>query len=139
MTVATPSGPPLDQATIEELRRLQIEYDNPAFIQELVAIFKTNAPSRMLTLREAIERRDRNGLEHLAHTLKSNCGMLGAARMATYCAELEQAGEQGNFDRAAALLADAEAEFARVLEAVENLGPEPGPGTRDPGSGKTGR
>ncbi|MEW5984965.1 MAG: Hpt domain-containing protein [Acidobacteriota bacterium] len=116
-----PQGPALDPATIGELHRLQAEYAKPAFIRELVAIFKANAPGRMHAIREAIQQSDRGGLEHVAHTLKSNCGMLGALRMAALCAELEAAGEQGGFDRAAALLPEAEGEFARVLAAVDEL------------------
>lgn len=111
----------LDPATIAELHRLQAESAKPTFITELVQIFKVNAPGRMAAVREAITQRDRSSLEHLAHTLKSNCGMLGALRMAGLCAEFERAAEENDFDRAAAVLPDAEAEFARVLAAVEQL------------------
>lgn len=120
------SDPVLDPAVIDELRRLQSDQGNPAFLTELVSIFKANAPSRMAAAREAIANRDRGALEHIAHTLKSNCGMLGAARMAALCAEFEKAADQEDFARAAALLPEAEAEFSRVLAAVEQLcGQEP--------------
>ncbi len=124
------SGPVLDSATIAELRRLQAEYGKPAFLTELVSIFTTNAPGRMTAIRAAIEQRDPHALEHVSHTLKSNCGMLGALRMSALCASFEEAAAAADFTRAAALLPEAEAEFARVLAAVERLA-----GIRDPGSG----
>jgi len=113
--------PVLDSDAISELRRAQAECGNPAFVQQLVAIFRTNAPSRMEQIREAIARGDGRRLEYVAHTLKSNCAMLGAIRMAAYCAEFEQYGERAAFDAAARLLDQAQVELARVLEAVEQL------------------
>ena len=118
---ADPVGPALDPATVDELRRLQAEYGKPAFLAELASIFTTNAPGRMTAIRAAIEQRDRHALEHVSHTLKSNCGMLGALRMSALCAGFEEAAAAADFTRAAGLLPEAEAEFARVLAAVEQI------------------
>jgi len=114
-------SPALDTQTIDQLRRLQVEYANPQFLHQLVQIFTTNAPRRMEQIRTAIAARDNRALEHTAHTLKSNCAMLGASRMAGYCHELENHGEQGAFDEARAVLARAEAEFPRVMEELGAL------------------
>jgi HPt (histidine-containing phosphotransfer) domain-containing protein len=118
----------LDPDTVAELRRAQQHYDNPTFIRQLVEIFRENAPAKMARLREAVARRDPSALERVAHTLKSNCGMLGATAMAGMCARLEDAGGRAAFSEAEAVLGEAEREFPRVLEAVEGLGdatPEP--------------
>lgn len=111
----------LAPAVIAELRQAQQDYGNPAFIRQLVEMFQANAPVRMVKIRQAIAGLDARGLEQVAHTLKSNCGMLGATRMADHCAAFEACGERAAFDEAALLLADAEGEFKRVLGALADL------------------
>jgi HPt (histidine-containing phosphotransfer) domain-containing protein len=113
--------PALDEQIVRDLRRLQAEYANPQFLQQLVQIFTANAPRRMEQIRAAIAATDARALEHTAHTLKSNCAMLGASRMAAYCHDLERHGEAGAFVEAREVLALAEAEFPRVIEAVGAL------------------
>ena len=112
----------LDPERVAELRRAQQHYDNPTFIRQLVELFRENAPARMAQLREAVAGRDALAIERAAHTLKSNCGMLGATRLAHACARLEEAGGESAFGEAERVLAEAEREFPRVLEAVTELG-----------------
>jgi HPt (histidine-containing phosphotransfer) domain-containing protein len=111
----------LDPAAIAELRRAQEHFGNPAFINRLVGLFTQNAPEKMDRIREAVAARDRLALERVAHTLKSNCAFLGAAGMAGVCARLEDAGTRGDFEDAACALAEAEALFPAVLQAVAAL------------------
>jgi len=111
----------LDPERVAELRRAQQHYDNPAFIRQLVELFRENAPARMAQLRQAVAGRDAMTLERAAHTLKSNCSMLGAMKMADACARLEEAGGRSAFDDAERVVEEAEREFPRVLEAVEKL------------------
>jgi HPt (histidine-containing phosphotransfer) domain-containing protein len=117
----TAGTPALDTQTVDDLRRLREEYSNPQFLHQLVQIFMANAPRRMEQIRSAIADRDSRVLEHAAHTLKSNCAMLGASRMAGYCQVLERQAEQGAFDEARLVLAQAEAEFPRVMEELAAL------------------
>ena len=112
----------LDPGIVAELRRAEQHYDNPTFIRQLVDLVRQNAPARMVQLREAVAGRDAMTLERAAHTLKSNCSMLGAMKMADACARLEEAGGRSAFDEARRVLEEAEAEFPRVLEAVAELG-----------------
>ncbi len=115
------TSPVLDSTTIESLRRLQEESANPEFLRQLVQIFKTNAPKRLEQIRAAILARDGRLLEHAAHTLKSNCSMLGASRMAAYCFALEGHGERGEFEDARLVMERAEGEFLRVMGEVDAL------------------
>jgi HPt (histidine-containing phosphotransfer) domain-containing protein len=112
---------PLDARTIQELRRLQVEYGNPDFLNQLVKMFLENAPRRMGQIGEAIGRTDASTLEHVAHTLKSNCAMLGASRMAAMCAELEKLGEAETLSEAQTIYQNAQKEFERVCAALEKL------------------
>jgi len=120
-------GLALDPAAIDSLRQLAAESENDLFIGQLVALFAANAPARLESIRQAIAARDAATLERETHTLKSNCSMLGAMRMAGPCQELELMGGRGAFDEAAALLPAAAEEFDRVARAVAGLGPAPTP------------
>jgi HPt (histidine-containing phosphotransfer) domain-containing protein len=117
----TGGEPTLDSDTVGELRRLAAE--NPTFLPQLVRIFAANAPGRLAAIREAIARRDGAAIEATAHTLRSNCSMLGAMRMAEYCRQFEALAARQAFDEAAALVAEADAEFERVRGAVAALCP----------------
>lgn len=112
---------PLDPEILGDLRRLSAESGNPAFLTQLAGIFLANAPARLAAIRDAISRRDGPTIEATAHTLRSNCGMLGATRLAGCCRDLEEAGALLAFDRAAELLSAAEAQLALVVPEVERL------------------
>lgn len=113
--------PALDPAVVAELQRSQRAFGDPEFIAQLVALLRTNAPARMAAIREAVTAHDGATLGHTAHTLKSNCAMLGAKRMAEICARLEACGDADKCGEAEALLEDAQRELARVLAALEEL------------------
>ena len=113
--------PALDPSVVADLQRAQLEYGNPEFIAQLVALFQANAPARLARIREAVAAHDGATLGHTAHTLKSNCGMLGARTLAALCARLEDFGDAAACDDAAPLLGEAERELARVLEALAEL------------------
>ena len=135
--------PVLNPDTIADLRKAQAEYGNPGFIRQLIEIYRTNAPGRIAGIREAIAARDASSLERIAHTLKSNCAMLGALDMAAICATLEANGETGAFDEAAATAARLGPEFEQVLRALEDLlgdsEPPAGAGTAAPEPDSAGR
>jgi HPt (histidine-containing phosphotransfer) domain-containing protein len=114
----TPDDPVLDPDVLAGLEQLGIESANPRFMAQLFGLFASNAPGRFERITLAVSARDGATLESLAHTLKSNCAMLGAAKMAAYCRDLEAMGERQAFDEAAALLPAAAEEFARVSRAV---------------------
>lgn len=113
----------LDRDVLAGLEQLGVESGNPTFIAQLVELFATNAPARFAGISAAVAAKDGVSLESLAHTLKSNCAMLGAGRMAGFCRDLESMGERRAFDEAAALLPAAAAEFDRVAFAVARLAP----------------
>ena len=111
----------LNADTIAELRKATVECRNPLLLRQLVEIYRTNAPKRIDQLRGAIAGGDARTLGLVAHTLKTNCAMLGATAMAAMCATLEAYGESATFNNAAAALALVEGEFERVLAALAQL------------------
>jgi HPt (histidine-containing phosphotransfer) domain-containing protein len=111
----------LDPTTIAELRKASADFGNPLLVRQLVNIYRTNAPRRIAQLRNAIAAGDAKTVGLVAHTLRTNCAMLGATAMAARCTTLEAYGERAALTDAAAVLAEAEVEFEKVLAALERL------------------
>jgi signal transduction histidine kinase/DNA-binding response OmpR family regulator len=109
---------PLDQSVLMNLRELQ-EEGEPDILAELGELFLEDVPPQLEALREAIEGGNAPSLERVAHTLKGSSSNMGALRMATLCADLEDIGRSGDLSRAPVLLERLEAEFGRVREALE--------------------
>ena len=112
---AAPEGEPVDRSVLEGLRELGGE----EFLAELTRSFSEDVPSQLEAMRKAVEGDDASSVEHIAHTLKGACANMGALRMATTCAELEDAGRSGGLARAPALTGQLEAQFGRVRPALE--------------------
>lgn len=111
----------LDPAVVAELRRAQEAFDNPGFIRELVDLFRAGVPGKMDRARQALADGNAAAVRDVAHALRSNCGMLGAARMADACARIEEAALQGDLAAAAEAFGDADAQFPAVLAALSTL------------------
>jgi len=99
----------LDAATTRELRSLGVE-----LFDELVALFVQDASEKIAALKRAGASRDSQAVEKLAHGLKGSSGAIGAKRMQTLCAAIQEAAAGGQVETAGALAADLETEFARV-------------------------
>ncbi|MDP9486934.1 MAG: response regulator, partial [Actinomycetota bacterium] len=105
---------PLDPGVIEGLREL----GGDELFGELAGLFLEDAPPRLEALREAIGSGDASSVGQAAHALKGSSGNMGATRMASICAELEEAGGSRDLTRAPGLLDRLEAEFGRVRPAL---------------------
>ena len=116
-TAAAPNGS-LDHSVLEGLRELQ-EEGEPDVLAELGKLLLEDVPPHLEALRRAIEANDASSVERVAHTLKGSSSNLGALRMATLCAELEDIGHSGDLSRAPVLIERLEAEFGRVREALD--------------------
>ena len=64
------------------------------FLSEVIDLFIDNSSSLLMGLAQAIERRDSQRIQALAHKLKGSCAHLGALAMVDLCAELETLGEK---------------------------------------------
>jgi CheY-like chemotaxis protein/HPt (histidine-containing phosphotransfer) domain-containing protein len=83
----------------------------PLFIEELSQL--------LVTIRDAVARREATALRQAAHTLKGSSGYLGAERLKALSAELEELGRSGSLESAGALLSRLDQEAARVHQALE--------------------
>jgi two-component system sensor histidine kinase/response regulator len=116
LTVATEGTEgPLDRNVIESLREL----GGSEMLSELGQMFFDDARSSLATLRKALEEGDASTVERVAHTLKGSSGNMGAPRMASLCAKLQDAGASGDLSSSSELLERLEVEFERVRPALE--------------------
>jgi PAS domain S-box-containing protein len=109
---------PVDVSVLEALSQLD-DPGGPSLRDELIDIFLRDAPLKHAALREALAAGDRAALERVAHALKGASGNLGARPLAQLCARIEASARAGELARAAAEVALAEAELARVRIALE--------------------
>ena len=100
---------------------LAITRSQPGFLDGLVKTFRQDVPSRLDALRAATASSDAHELALAAHALKSSSGSVGAKRMQTICATLEQKARAGNLEGADASVDQLAAEFRRVMAAYDGI------------------
>jgi PAS domain S-box-containing protein len=100
---------------------LAINRTQPGFLEGLVRTFRHDVPSRLDALRAAASCGDATDLALAAHALKSSSGSVGAKRMYTVAAALEQSAGAGQFGGAATAIEQLAAEFTRVIAAYSGI------------------
>ncbi|MFN2491203.1 MAG: response regulator [Actinomycetota bacterium] len=113
-----PSQPAIDSAVLTSLRELDDPGEDAP--EQLVGAFLQSAATSIEKLRTAIERKDGANVAFVAHSLKGSVGALGAKRMTSLCADLEQAAAGRDFERATELLVKIEKEFDLVCLEVNS-------------------
>jgi signal transduction histidine kinase/DNA-binding response OmpR family regulator/HPt (histidine-containing phosphotransfer) domain-containing protein len=108
----------LDWSLLLALRRQLQGAGEPDIIAELIGLFKDGTPPLLGRMREAIGAGDAEKLRRAAHELKGSSGNLGALRLSALSSDLEKVARGGAVDGAAELLAQLEAEYARVCQAL---------------------
>ena len=116
-----PTEEVLDPAVVAELRRARDAYGNPGFVRQLVGLFQAHTPGKMDRIRQALAAGDAAAVGEVAHTLRTNCGMLGATRMAGACARMEEAAGRSDLSAACLHFREAEQQLPAVLEALSAL------------------
>lgn len=111
----------LDPAVVDGLRAAQEDFANPDFIRDLVGLFLARTPAKLDRIRGALAAGDAAAAREVSHSLRSNCGMLGATAMAAACGRLEDAAARADLPAAAAALADVESRLPAVLSALSAL------------------
>ncbi|NSW86101.1 MAG: response regulator [Syntrophobacteraceae bacterium] len=91
--------------------------DDEAFLAEIMGVFLDDVPLQIQGLRQAVDRRDFKDIEHLAHGLKGASANMAVESLRKTAQEMEQAGKDHSFERAAGLLPRMEQEF-ETLKAV---------------------
>lgn len=108
--------PVVDIQAIKGLRA-RATADAPDFFYEMVAIFIREIDKRQISMREALERGDADGLSRAAHSLGGSAKLFGAMPLAELCRQLQVDPHPGMTETRAIVTA-IERECADVLEFV---------------------
>jgi two-component system, sensor histidine kinase and response regulator len=109
---------PAPAAVGAALSGLQGMDSDPAFVEEMYALFVTTSAEALAGLRAAAATKDGRGLAAAAHALRGSCAVVGAAGMVSICRKLEDSGRADITEGAAELIAALEAERARIQAEV---------------------
>ncbi len=125
-TGAVAGSPPLDHAVLQDFVGM-VGGDDPVVLQAIISTFYQDTHENLQAMHKAIETSQPQQLNHAAHALKSSSAQVGALSLSQLCWKLEEQTRAGLLEGAAALVAQASAEYERVRAALEEaIGPPPG-------------
>ncbi|HEV3109771.1 MAG TPA: response regulator [Candidatus Binataceae bacterium] len=107
-------APVLDAATMASLRA------KGDLLPSLVETVVAEMPEQLYQITDALTRHDHPGAAIAAHSLRGTAKIFGAARMAALAADVEQAADAAETEKAAAQLERLKQECARVSRELEN-------------------
>ena len=110
-----------DETVFDRARFLSNVDGDVELLREFAQLFLEDGPQRLRALHDALDRRDRHGLETAAHTLKGSAGYIGASLVFAAADELETIARSGDLADAAsacAKLYDATAQLLQILAAM---------------------
>jgi HPt (histidine-containing phosphotransfer) domain-containing protein len=90
-------------------------------VAEILDLFLTDVPTRLVRLQHAIDDRSLDLVLHEAHGLKGSALGVGASRLANLCAAIEHDAREGHLDRATARSSELEPQFAEVRTALDEV------------------
>jgi signal transduction histidine kinase/DNA-binding response OmpR family regulator len=118
----------LDNTALDRLRELDPSGQNK-LMQRVIAAFETSVARMLPQVQQASQNNDRDGIRHVAHTLKSSSASIGALRLSKMCAELEAIIRTQRDDDTAPHVTSICAEVEVVLQALRALGANGDAGT----------
>jgi PAS domain S-box-containing protein len=110
----------LDVKLPEQVQALQ-QLGNPEVLRRAITAYLTDAPQRLVTIRQALTSGDLSTLKAAAHSLKGSSATLGFVALAACCQELEAIGRTPTPDQTAPLLARVEAEYDMVQSVLATV------------------
>ncbi len=112
--------PVLDLDTIQQIRELQVEGE-PDLLVRLIDLFMESTPKSLEAIRVHAEGKAPQKLIESAHYLKSSCFALGASKMGSVCAHVEEMGKSRRYDQVQLYLSRLEAEYTKLVTVLESL------------------
>jgi HPt (histidine-containing phosphotransfer) domain-containing protein len=116
----------LDTQVLAALQELE-QRSQAGLLAHLITVYLQEAPARIAALHEAVAHGDAGRVEEVAHGLKGSSAELGAPRMASLCAALQEAAGAHDLSQTTAQVAELTNEFMSVRTALEAVLPEGGP------------
>ncbi|MGI9232359.1 MAG: two-component regulator propeller domain-containing protein [Woeseiaceae bacterium] len=109
----------LDNAILEGIRSLQSD-DRPDLLDRIFAAYLDGSKKQVNELADARQSGSLSKMRAAAHALKSSSGNIGAVEFSKLAAEVENACDELDEDRAVALALRMEAMYQSVVEAVQS-------------------
>lgn len=104
----------------DALGRLE-EWGGRDLILKMLQLFLEHAPERMEQIRSGADDDSLEIAERGAHSLKSSAGNLGARRLQSLAAEVEDRAAAGDADGVASMLSDLESAYAEARAALGDV------------------
>jgi CheY-like chemotaxis protein len=114
--------PALDSDKLAGLK--EMAKTNPRFMTDITTLFREDALLRLHDLRDSIEADNAERLARAAHALKSSSGNVGAKRIYTLCAAIEENARAGSISGASALVDQLVAELDVAVAALSRSATE---------------
>ncbi|MBD9355956.1 response regulator [Methylomonas albis] len=112
-----PTNVTLDPSSLNTLR----EIGGNALIEEVLALFRTNAKQYIATLRTALHERNRESVRHAAHSLKSAAANIGALKLAELARLLENAARDNTLQFDSQVAESLQTEYKEILQRLSQL------------------
>jgi signal transduction histidine kinase/CheY-like chemotaxis protein len=109
----------LDPAALTDL--LSMLGGEFVYLEELIDSFLEDGPQLLAELQDYVAEGDSAGASRIAHSLKSNGADFGAYTFSELCKELELRGRSGQLQGAVGLLAQIEAEHAKLAAVLQTV------------------
>jgi two-component system sensor histidine kinase/response regulator len=107
----------LDPMIISDLRQLQSRRGAEG-MPPLISVFLEEVASNLERLRRALELEEEEAIKERAHALAGTTASFGARRMGRLCGRLQTVASEGQFESARETMAEIDAEFDRVTDAL---------------------
>jgi HPt (histidine-containing phosphotransfer) domain-containing protein len=117
-----PDIPSIDLEAIANLKELN-PGDNGEFLREIVAIYIEDTPKRIADMKACMVSGDVKTFTRAAHTIKGSSANVGAQILKSLGERMELISRSEGLGSVGPLVADCEAEFARVAAELRRLAP----------------
>jgi HPt (histidine-containing phosphotransfer) domain-containing protein len=115
-----PDLPSIDPEAIANLRDLN-PGDNGEFLREIVSIYIEDTPKRIADLKACLASGDVQTFTRAAHTIKGSSANVGAQVLKAIAERLEMISRKDGLGAVSGLIADCEAEFAKVRDELRKV------------------
>ncbi len=109
---------PIDKTALDNVRALQ-RPGAENILNKLIRLYLESSTGILDSLRDALQRDEGEAVRAAAHGLKSASANMGALKLSVLCKQIEELGRAEKTPEAAALLPDLEAEYQRVIAALQ--------------------
>lgn len=109
----------LDAEAVEALRSL--DDGEGELLTEILGLYRDDAPGLVSRAREAIDAGNAKNMRAAAHTLKGSSANVGAKRLSSLCAQLQELGDGGTVEGGSDLLDEIGKELDNINAEIETI------------------